>query len=424
MSSSTQLSPPSPTRRGIYYGWAIVIVASLVMTATLPGRTHGLGIITKEMLSDIGLSTLTFGWINFAATLLGATFCIPCGWIIDRGGLRWLVGGTVAALGLVVCAMTRATDPVSLAVLVTLTRGLGQSMLSVISITMVARWFQRRLGPAMGIYCVVMSILLTAATIGLMEAQNSVGWRSAWNGQGVILLVMAPILFYFTSSAPRDRAVEFTTESRSTTTVFTGNTLADALISPCFWVFALSISLFGMIHAGLSLFQEFILEERGFGRSEYQMVMGIGLLIGMVSNLLFGWLSRRIDLRVLLGFAMFCYAGAMAGFPLVVERWHLVIYAFMQGAAGGMISVLFFAAWGKYFPGLHLGRIQGAAQMLTVFASAMGPIVFELAKSGSGGSYMPVFFAAAIGSLLLGVAAILTPLPQYHAGSEAYRLAV
>ena len=54
--------------------------------------------------------------------------------------------------------MSGVTAFVPLLVLVTLTRGLGQSALSVVSLTMVGKWFSRRLSAAMGVYAVVMSI--------------------------------------------------------------------------------------------------------------------------------------------------------------------------------------------------------------------------------------------------------------------------
>ena len=46
-------------------GWVNVAVASLAMTATLPGRTHGLGLVTEPMLSDLQLDPLTFARIDF-----------------------------------------------------------------------------------------------------------------------------------------------------------------------------------------------------------------------------------------------------------------------------------------------------------------------------------------------------------------------
>ena len=41
-----------PTSHGVYYGWTVVALAAVAMAATLPGRTHGLGLITKRLLDD------------------------------------------------------------------------------------------------------------------------------------------------------------------------------------------------------------------------------------------------------------------------------------------------------------------------------------------------------------------------------------
>src|SRR5262245_11572329 len=131
--------------------WIIVVVASLAMTATLPGRTHGVGLITKPLLDDFGLSETTFGVINFCSMILGAAFCWPIGRIIDRVGIRATLATVVAALGIVVIAMGNATTWSEVFAALILTRGLGQGALSIISTTMIGKWFNRRVGMAMGV---------------------------------------------------------------------------------------------------------------------------------------------------------------------------------------------------------------------------------------------------------------------------------
>ena len=59
-------------------------LAALAMVATLPGRTHGLGLITEPLLADLGLDRVGYAAVNLWATLLGALFCVPCGWLLDR----------------------------------------------------------------------------------------------------------------------------------------------------------------------------------------------------------------------------------------------------------------------------------------------------------------------------------------------------
>src|SRR5438445_4801128 len=82
-------------------------VAAAAMVATLPGRTHGLGLVTEPLLADLGLDRVHYAAINLWATLLGAAFCLPCGWLIDRLGVRLVLTGVLVSLGGVVVLMSR-----------------------------------------------------------------------------------------------------------------------------------------------------------------------------------------------------------------------------------------------------------------------------------------------------------------------------
>jgi nitrate/nitrite transporter NarK len=140
--------------------WVHVGVAALAMVATLPGRTHGLGLFTEPILRSLQLDRESYGFLNLWATLLGALFCLPCGWLIDRFGTRAVLSGVMIALGAVVIAMSGvqgswlrtltiplpgASAPFTAVVLldlfifILLTRGLGQSALSVASLALIGR---------------------------------------------------------------------------------------------------------------------------------------------------------------------------------------------------------------------------------------------------------------------------------------------
>jgi MFS family permease len=140
------------SERAGLYGWLMVLVAAVLMCATLPGRTHGLGLITKRLIEDLQLSRMDFAQINLWATLFGALFCLPCGWLIDRYGLRRVAGCVVAALGVVVMMLAASRSVLQVSLWVTLTRGFGQSMLSVVSITLIGKSVSRSLPIAMGVY--------------------------------------------------------------------------------------------------------------------------------------------------------------------------------------------------------------------------------------------------------------------------------
>src|SRR5687767_14938842 len=147
----------SPASRP-YYGWSVLLVAAIAMVGTLPGRTQGLGLITEPLLRDLGLARVTYAQLNLWATLAGAGFAIGIGRLMDRFGARVVMSAVAAALGVVVCAMSGVQSIAALALWITLTRGLGQSALSVISITTVGQWFVKRVDTAMAIYSIVLSV--------------------------------------------------------------------------------------------------------------------------------------------------------------------------------------------------------------------------------------------------------------------------
>src|SRR6266540_2400789 len=166
-------------RLPVYYGWVNLTVAALAMVGTLPGRTQGLGLITEPLLKDMQIDRVLFAKINFWATLLGSLLCLGVGRLIDRLGSRAALTGVAVALGAVTLAMSGVRGVLWLALLITLTRGLGQSALSVISLTIVGQWFMRRLSLAMAVYTIILSVGFMIAFPVVGAAVLRGGWRAA-----------------------------------------------------------------------------------------------------------------------------------------------------------------------------------------------------------------------------------------------------
>ena len=158
MSFKTIFDNALPARAPFYYGWVVLIFAAVAMVATLPGRSVGIGLITEPLIADLGISRLDFAEMNFWATIFGALFNLVCGLAIDRFGVRAVVTAVLFVLSLVVLGFSQMTGAGFLLLLLILMRGVGQSALSVVSLTMVGKWFVRRLSVAMGIFAVLMSL--------------------------------------------------------------------------------------------------------------------------------------------------------------------------------------------------------------------------------------------------------------------------
>jgi MFS family permease len=427
MTSSTEILavPERPAR--LYYGWVITFVAAAAMVGTLPGRTQGLGLITESLLADFHLDRVSFATINLWATLIGALFSVGIGRFIDQLGTRTVLATIAFTLGLVVCAMSAAGSVFWLTVLITLTRGFGQSALSVVSITMVGQWFRRRLSLAMAIYSVVLSVGFMIAFPVVGSAVASAGWRATWLVIGLALVVgLAPVAIWFVRTTPESIGLALDGDAplgraehqsanadagASPDQGLTGMGWLDALRTPAFWVFAFASSTYGLVSSGISLFNESILTERGFDYQTFYNSLVVVAMTGLAGNFIGGWLTDRRRMNRLMALTMALLMLALIALPSVSATWHVMAYAALWGLAGGFVVVLFFSFWPRAFGRRELGRIQGAAQAMTVLASAIGPLLLALSKQLTG-SYAACFYGIAVIVGLLACAAWIVPMPE------------
>ena len=397
----------------VYYGWVVLLVAAAGMVGTLPGRTQGLGLVTEPLLADLGISRVDYAQLNLWATLIGSGFAIGIGRFIDRLGTRVVLTAVAIALGVVVMAMSGAQSFWALAIAVTLTRGLGQSALSVISLAMVGQWFVRRIDIAMAIYSIVLSVGFMIAFPVVGSLVQSWGWRAAWLTIGVALVVaLAPLSWLFVRRSPESLGV--VPDGHAHPVRLDGATIQEALTTPAFWTFSLGAALYGLVASGIGLFNESILAERGFSADVYYQTLVVTALTALAGNFGGGWLAMRMPLSTLLAVSLFVLALGLAALPHVSTIVYVMLWATAMGLGGGLVMVLFFSVWPRVYGRKHLGQIQGAAQAMTVVASAVGPLLLAWCIELTG-SYSGMFnvLAGVIG--LTSFTALMTPLPLFQA---------
>ena len=412
MSSRTVFDNALPARVPFYYGWVVLIFAAVAMVATLPGRSVGIGLITEPLIADLGISRLDFAGMNFWATIFGALFNLVCGVTIDRFGVRAVVTSVLFVLSLVVLGFSQMTGAGFLLLLLVLMRGLGQSALSVVSLTMVGKWFVRRLSVAMGIFAVLMSLGFAVAIVVAGDVVLKQGWRVMWSGLGWILMVLSGLCVVFVRREPE--AVGLDTEvvkDDEADEPVVGFTLVQALMTPAFYVFAIGSALYNLVIAGVMLFNQSILGELGFDETVFQYAMAVFMATGLLGNFTAGWAARRWSLGKLMTIAMLAVGVYLLAFPELKTPGQALIHAGLLGFSGGVVSVIFFTAWADIFGRLHLGKIQGAAQVFAVLASATGPWFIESVFS-SAGSYAPAFYALAPAVLLVAIFAYFVNIPR------------
>jgi MFS family permease len=404
----------------MYYGWTVLIVAAAAMVGTLPGRTQGLGLITEPLIGDLRIDRVTYAELNFWATIVGAFGALGVGRLIDRAGSRIVLSAIAVALGIVVCLMSQVSSLASLAVALTLTRALGQSALSVVSLAMVGQWFVRRIDLAMAIYSVVMSVGFMAAFPLVGSLVQNVGWRTAWLSVGAVLLLgLGPAAWVFVRRSPEACGLQPDGDStqpqivRETTRRdedLPGYDWRAAVATPAFWVFASGAALYGLVASGIGLFNESILGERGFGPEIYYQSLVVTAVTALVGNFAGGWISTRMPLSLLLAASLGILTLGLALLPYVSAEWHVSVWAAAMGVGGGIVTVLFFAVWPRVFGRRQLGIVQGIAQATTVLASALGPLLLAWCAEWTG-SYTVMFQVLAAVIALVAAAALIVSLP-------------
>jgi MFS family permease len=413
-SQSSSLARPRPAA-GIYYGWVELGIAAAAMLGTLPGRTQGLGLITEPLMRDLGVDRIQYAQLNLVATLVGTLFCLGVGSLMDRRGSRVVLTAIAVMLGIVVLAMSRVASLAMLFVLVTLTRGLGQSALSIVSLAMVGKWFRRQLTKAMAIYALVMSVgfMLAFPLVGAVVSAS--GWRIAWAGIGTALILgLAPLAWWCDRSSPGAMGLEVdggwqgSAEPRAGESASTP--LRLALRSPAFWVVALASAAYGLIASGIGLFNESILAERSFPPTVYYNALAVTAIAGLAGNFAAGWFADRGSLRHVLLAALVVLSVGLVALVHVSTMTHVMLQAVAMGIGGGFVMVVFFSFWGRAYGPAELGRIQGGAQALTVLASAVGPLLLALCVEWTG-SYRIAFYLLAVAVALLAAAALVVPMP-------------
>lgn len=392
----------------MYYGWIVLAVAAAAMVGTLPGRTQGLGLVTEPLMADLGLGRVQYAQLNLWGTLIGSLFAVGIGRFIDRLGARLVLTGVALALGVVVAMMSGVQSFWPLAIAVTLTRGLGQSALSVISLALVGQWFVRRIDMAMAIYSIVLSVGFMIAFPLVGALVQSRGWRVAWMSIAIgLVAVLAPAAWFLVrppsgGDRPSDLSIP----------VNDGASWQEALGTPAFWVFSIGAALYGLVASGIGLFNESILAERGFGSNVYYQTLIVTAMTALIGNFGGGWLAMRMPLTSLLAISLFVLALGLGALPHVTTIVHVMLWAVAMGFGGGLVMVLFFSVWPRVYGRRHLGRIQGAAQAMTVVASAVGPLMLAWCVELTG-SYTGMFTILAGGIGVTAFAALVTPLPEW-----------
>lgn len=410
------------TGRRFYYGWVIVAVSGIILLVAFGIRlsfTVFFVALTEEFAWLRAETALIFSvsMVVFAATSLFA------GMAMDRWGARlvFAIGAAILALGLLLSSLIQTLGQLILTYGVI--AGLGITILGLgPQAGLLATWFRRRLGLAIGLAFAGTGLGTLTLTPGVELLIANWGWRVAYRVLAALALLLIPLVLIFIRRSPRTfslRAGEKSeTARRRRNRLQRRNwTMSAAVRTRAFWL--VIIAAFGAIGPlrMLTVHQLAVAVGAGYDRLFAAAVIGFSGLVTAVAFVGFGTLSDRIGRRKTYVIGSVCLLMAIAILARLRSSeqaiW-LLAYALLLGAGEGSRSSLVTAVASDLFPGQALGSINGAVGSAFGAGAALFPWmagrIFDLS-----GAYMAAFVVAAvavvISTIALWMAKTFSPKP-------------
>jgi len=380
----------SSVRRS-FYGWRILGLAIITGGLTGPGQTIGVSVFVDQFISDLGMSRSEVSTAYLIGTLIAALGLPLIGRRVDRVGVRRAMTVIGVAFGAALVGMAGVQGFVALAIGFVAIRLLGQGSLMLVSTVAVTLWFEKRRGTVLGIFSTGTAIVMALVPVGLSLVIEGYGWRVAWLTSAVMIwLVVVPIARFGMIDRPSDvgqvpdgpnpKKME---PSKEQTRV--SATRAQALRTKRFWSLLAASATVGMLVTALNFHQISLLGDAGLTATE-AAVMFLPQVIGAAAaGLLFGYLSDRLTGRELIPMAMGLLIISLVLAASLTPGVAVVLYAVSLGAAGGAIRSVSATLLPRWFGVRHIGEIQGTASFIDVASTALGPVVFALARDATGG---------------------------------------
>lgn len=403
-----------------FYGWRMVVFASIALALTGPGQTFGVSVFVNPMIEDLGISRTQISTAYLVGTLVGALALPWIGQAIDRFGVR----RTMALIGLLFSIMLMSMSLVSNFIGLTAgfigIRMMGQGALSLVATTAVALWFTRKRGLAMGIVSAAGGVGMTLVPLVGERLIFGLGWRTAWLIEGlVVLAVVVPLALFAIRNRPSDIGQHVDGDSMPPEggAEVWGATRAEALRTGFFWLVTAAVATVALLTTAVVFHQIDLLGSRGLTPTEAASNFIPQTVATLIATLGIGALADRISPRAVLAASMAMMAGGLILGAIAAPGLLAISFGMLIGASGGAIRVVEATELPRYFGTLHIGAIRGVVTSVAIAGAALGPVLFSIFHDVTG-AYSVVLLSSLVFPLTVIVGAFAVRLPS-HAAPDA-----
>lgn len=404
----------APARR--YHGYTVV-AASSVVQGTIIGAIFTYGVFFDALHADLGWSRAVISAGSSLASIVMGLGAMLFGRMTDLTGPKKILRASGILMSLGFLFMSRLSEPWHLLVVYPLFIGVAFGSHDVVTLTTVARWFDRRRGR--------MSAIVKAGTgmgqvIGPAIAAvliGAFGWRSAYLW---IAAVTGPLVFLAARGMHRSpeatgvphRDLSVTRDNRESPSAAESSVLrARELmkrtdfrrlgISQAAIFFCVPIVIIHVVPYATDL---------GIDRTVAAGILSLLGGVSIVGRLFMGSVIDRVGGRIAL---LSCYAIILVAFVLLqfaVNAPLLYLFATVYGFGhGGMFTALSPLVAELFGMRTH-GLMYGTAIFIGTITAAIGPTVAGAVYDAIG-SYRPVFLTLIV-LVLVAIAAMASIRPR------------
>lgn len=330
-----------------------------------------------------------FGWSRADTSLIFSTSMIVfaiastlTGIALDRWGVRRTFGLGAVILSAGLLMSSRVDSIMQLAVAYGLVSGLGITMLGLgPQASLLARWFRRRRGMAIGIAFAGTGIGSLLIVPGVENIVTTFGWRTAYVVLAGLTVFTIPLIVFLLRLNPEDKSLlpdglsieQYNHHQMNLEKKWDFN---EAIRTPSFWLMMVTaMGAIGPVRM-LTVHQLARMVQVGFERNFAAKVVGFSGAFAALAFILLGSISDKIDRRLLYVLGSICLIGAifLLGILGTPEQGEILwVYAVLLGFGEGSRASLVTAVASDLFPGKALGAVNGAVGAFFAIGAAIMP---------------------------------------------------
>ena len=398
--------PPASAR---FYGWYIV-AAVFFVSAVAIGTRQAFGLFVGPWTEEFGVSVVVISAVSSAGWVVNGLAQPVVGRLSDRFGSRVVMATGMGVLGVATLLLALSPNIWVLAFLHAIVISFAISgVMFTPSTALIARWFRRRRGTAMGLITSGGSIGGIVLVPFLAYLLILGGWRVTFAVIGVIMLVGAlPVLLFVIRDDPKelglvpdggagDAQLDLSEVGGQRRGPLTADRWTQCFRSAPLWLLGTSYVVCGVTTAMIGTHYIPFATSQGISTGVAALAFALLSFLNLVGVLGAGWLSDRMPRKNILALVYLVRGVAFVLLAVLPGAFGIWAFALVAGVSWLATVPLTSALASEIYGVKNIGMIVGLLTMVHQFGGAVAVLLAGVSFSVLG-SYAPAFVGAAVDS--------------------------